>query len=93
MYYIYIYYVTVFPPIVVSSVSRSHFGMSVRPIFTGSTNCNGSENSLLECTTANSGGNSNEQCAHSEEAGVICGGKENETKRERGSEGVSGRRD
>lgn len=54
--------------------SRSTFPTVTRDIFFTQVNCRGSESSILEC---GNNGFKNTNCAHYQDAGVICSGKYN----------------
>ena len=61
--------VSVFPSADVVAVTRGYFGSSTsRPIFLDNVQCTGSETNITQCTYTE------ENCDHSEDAGVICGG-------------------
>ena len=56
----------------VVAIKRGGFGSSQsRPIYLDNVVCNGSEETISQCTYAAS---SEVNCDHSEDAGVICGG-------------------
>ena len=55
----------------VSAPGYAHFGQGMPPIILDNVDCTGQENSLDECPH---NGYMNHNCAHSEDAGVVCGG-------------------
>ena len=61
-----------FNPVGAMAVSRARFGQGVDPIWLDNVNCNGSEPNIDSCRH-NAWGSHN--CRHSEDVGVICGGK------------------
>ena len=55
----------------VSAVKRAHFGQGSGKIWMDDVHCAGTERTLQDCPFA---GWENEDCSHSEDAGVVCNG-------------------